>query len=286
MKATITSVLLVAVFTLSAQQKKSTTLPAYRSVYELQALQQLEPTIKDPVEQNEFFEHVYVVQQLHQLKTMESQDFELGVLQQLPTPVLYQFVRDFLVEYTDVDARKLSVKEINEKAESDSITRRERLAVLAQQFRSNDSTFEASLHAYIAPSSGMCNSMISDYKAPIYTIEGSCGTGASLHYNYVLIKSNSYKDLGDGVSKLNKAELAKLEKAIKAKFKTYAFLATRSGAIIEPHEDGTYSVTVMGYQKEEAMATGGSLEVMYKTKDFKTILPNSISVKKLAEIEY
>lgn len=286
MKTTITSALLVAVLTLSAQQKKTTTVPTYRSVYELQALQQLEPSIKDPIEKNEFFEHVYVVQQLQQLKSMESQDFELGVLQQLPTPVLYQFTRDFLIEYTTVDTRKYSAKEINEIAEGDSITRKERLAVLEQQFRSNDSIFDTSLEAYIAPSSGMCSTMISDYKAPIYTIEGSCGTGASLHYNYVLIKSNSYQDLGNGVSKLNKAELAKLEKAIKAKFKTYAFLASRSGALIEPHEDGTYSVTVMGYQKEEAMATGGSLEVMYKTKDFKTILPNSISVKKLAEIEY
>lgn len=286
MKTTITSVLLVAVLTLSAQQKKTTTLPAYRSVYELQALQQLEPSIKDPIEKNEFFEHVYVVQQLHQLKTMESQDFELGVLQQLPTPVLYQFTRDFLIEYTTVNTRKYSTKEINEIAEGDSITRKERLAVLEQQFRSNDSIFDTSLEAYMAPSSGMCGTMISDYKAPIYTIEGNCGTGTSLHYNYVLIKSNSYQDLGDGVSKLNKAELAKLEKAIKAKFKTYSSLASRSGALIEPHEDGTFSVTVMGYQEDEAMSTGGSLEVMYKTKDFKTILPNSISVKKLAWIEY
>ena len=242
----------------------------------------MEKTIKDPIEKYEFYKHLYAVIQVENLKNEDvNSELQLGELRELPNPVLYDFVKKYLSEYTAVNDKPISIKELDKKDEYEEFTLREKISKVDKLFIEKDSTFTDSFNYLIYNSSGMCVSYIEDFKRNIITIFGQCGTGASSHYTYVLLKNNEFIDLGNGYSKLTKSQYKKLTKTIKSIAKEYNYPAARSGAQFSQRPNGNFLITFHGYTQDDSGASGGSLEITYETADLKTFIPTSVEVEKV-----
>lgn len=280
MKKSITLLLLVAftsVFAQSTQNKLD-----YKTNFNSEELEKIGKTIVDPIEKYEFYKHLYVVYQIENLKNEDfNSELQLGELKKLPNPVLYDFVKQYLSEYTIINEKPISTKELDKKDEYEEFTLREKINKVDKLFIDNDSTFVDSFNYLIYNSSGMCASYIEDFKRNIVAIYGGCGTGASSHYTYVLLKNNEFIDLGNGVNKLTKSQFKKLTKAIKSIAKEYSYPADRSGAQFSQRPNGNFLITFRGYTQDDSGASGGSLEITYETTDLKTFIPTSVEVEKV-----
>ena len=95
---------------------------------------------------------------------------------------------------------------MDKKEEYEEFTLREKINTVDKSLSQKDSTFYSNFTTLVQPSYGMCGSYVEDFKRNIITIYGGCGTGASSHYNYVLLKDNAFVDLGNGYDKLTKRE--------------------------------------------------------------------------------
>ncbi|NHM01475.1 hypothetical protein [Flavobacterium difficile] len=279
MKKTLTLLLLVALTSVFAQTTPNTV--DYKSNFNSEELEAIGKTIKDPIEKYEFYKHLYVVNEIERLRYIdENSELQLGELQKLPNSVLYDFVKKYLSEYTVVNEKPISVKDLDKKDEYEEFTLRDKINKVDKLFIEKDSTFTDSFNYLIYNSSGMCASYIEDFKRNIITIYGGCGTGASSHYTYVLFKNNEFIDLGNGYSKLTKSQFKKLTKAIKSIAKEYSSPADRSGAQFSQRPNGNFIITFRGFTEDDMGASGGSLEITYETTDLKTFIPTSVEVEK------
>ena len=280
MKKLVTLLMLVTLTSVSAQQSVNTI--DYKTNFNYEELIKIGKTIVDPIEKYEFYKHLYVVYQIENLKSEEgNSEIPLDELRKLPNAMLYDFVKQYLSEYTIINEKPITTKQLDKKEEYDEFTLREKINMVDKSLNQKDSTFYSNFSKLIEPSYGMCGSFVEDFNRNIITIYGGCGTGASSHYNYVLLKDNAFVDLGDGVNKLSKSELKKLNKIIKKKVKDYSYPAARSGAQISQRPNGNFFITFRGYTDDDAGASGGSVEITYETKDLKTFIPNSVTVEKL-----
>lgn len=267
-------------FSVSAQQPKNTV--DYKTNFNSKELEEIGKTILDPVEKYEFYKHLYIVYQIDNLKYEdENSEINLDELRKLSNPILYDFIKKYLTEYTIINEKPISNKQLDKKEEYEEFTLREKINMVDKSLIEKDSTFYANFAMLVQPSWGTCGSAIEDFNRNIITIYGGCGTGASSHYNYVLLKDNAFVDLGNGYDKLTKREFKKLNKIIKSKVKDYTYLADRSGAQFSQRPNGNFFVTLRGNVGDEADASGGSIEITYETKDLKTFIPNSVTVEKL-----
>jgi hypothetical protein len=280
MKKIITLLMLTTWFSVSAQQPKNTV--DYKTNFNSKELEEIGKTILDPVEKYEFYKHLYIVYQIDNLKYEdENSEINLDELRKLSNPILYDFIKKYLTEYTIINEKPISNKQLDKKEEYEEFTLREKINKVDKSLIEKDSTFYANFAMLVQPSWGTCGSAIEDFNRNIITIYGGCGTGASSHYNYVLLKDNAFVDLGNGYDKLTKREFKKLNKIIKSKVKDYTYLADRSGAQFSQRPNGNFFVTLRGNVGDEADASGGSIEITYETKDLKTFIPNSVTVEKL-----
>ena len=280
MKKIITLLMLTTWFSVSAQQPKNTV--DYKTNFNSKELEEIGKTILDPVEKYEFYKHLYIVYQIDNLKYEdENSEINLDELRKLSNPILYDFIKKYLTEYTIINEKPISNKQLDKKEEYEEFTLREKINMVDKSLIEKDSTFYANFAMLVQPSWGTCGSAIEDFNRNIITIYGGCGTGASSHYNYVLLKDNAFVDLGNGYDKLTKREFKKLNKIIKSKVKDYTYLADRSGAQFSQRPNGNFFVTLRGNVGDEADASGGSIEITYETKDLKTFIPNSVTVEKL-----
>ena len=211
----------------------------------------------------------------------ELRNKRINELRKLPNPMLYDFVKKHLSKYTVVNEKPISLKQLDQIDEYEESTLRDKLKNVDKLLIEKDSTFYEEFSRLIQPSYGQCGSMIEDFNKNIITVYADCGTGASVTFNYILFKDNTFIDLGTGFGKLTKSEFKKLEKIIKKKVKDYTFVAARSGANIIERPNGNFIITFRGYVGDEAYASGGSIEITYETKDLKTFIPNSVTVEKL-----
>lgn len=280
MKKSITLLLLVALTSVFAQSTPN--VVDYKTNFNSEELEKIGKTIVDPIEKYEFYKHLYVVYQIENLKNEDfNSELQLGELKKLPNPVLYDFVKQYLSEYTVVNEKPISTKELDKKDEYEEFTLREKINKVDKLFIDNDSTFVDSFNSLIYNSSGMCGSEIEDFKRNIITIFGQCGTGASSHYTYVLLKNNEFIDLGNGYSQLTKSQFKKLTKTIKSIAKEYSSPADRSGAQFSQRPNGNFIITFRGFTEDDMGASGGSLEITYETADLKTFIPTSVEVEKV-----
>lgn len=280
MKKIITLLMLTTWFSVSAQQPKNTV--DYKTNFNSKELEEIGKTILDPVEKYEFYKHLYIVYQIDNLKYEdENSEINLDELRKLSNPILYDFIKKYLTEYTIINEKPISNKQLDKKEEYEEFTLREKINKVDKSLIEKDSTFYANFAMLVQPSWGTCGSAIEDFNRNIITIYGGCGTGASSHYNYVLLKDNAFVDLGNGYDKLTKREFKKLNKIIKSKVKDYSYVADRSGAQFSQRPNGNFFVTFRGYVDNDAGASGGSIEITYETKDLKTFIPNSVTVEKL-----
>lgn len=244
-------------------------------------------TIVDPVEKYEFYKHLFVVNEIDNLKYEdENSNKNLNDLRKLPNSMLYDFVKKYLSEYTVVNEKPISIKNLDKKDEYEDFTLREKINKVDKLLIEKDSTFYSNFSMLIQPSWGSCGSTVEDYNRNVITIYAGCGTGMSLHYNYVLLKNNEFTDLGNGYDKLTKGEYKKLNKIIKSKVKDYFSFADRSGAQFSQRPNGNFIVTLRGYVGDEAEGSGGSVEVTYETKDLKTFIPTSVQVENVEGMNF
>lgn len=278
MKKIVTLLMLVTLTSVSAQQSVNTI--DYKSNYNSDELLEIGKTILDPVEKHEFYKHLFTVFEMDNLKYEdENSNKNLSEFRKLPNPLLYDFVKKYLSEYTVLNEKPVSIKELDKIDEYGETTLREKIKKVDKLLIENDSTFYSNFSMLIQPSWGSCGSTVEDYNRNVITVYADCGTGASVHYNYVLLKDNAFVDLGNGYDKLTKREFKKLNKIIKSKVKDYTYLADRSGAQFSQRPNGNFFVTLRGYVGDEAEASGGSIEITYETKDLKTFIPTSVEVK-------
>lgn len=280
MKKLVTLLMLVTLTSVSAQQSVNTV--EYKTNFNSEQLEEIGKTIVDPIEKYEFYKHLYIVYKIDNLKYEdENSEINLDELRKLPNPILYDFIKKYLSEYTAINEKPLTIKQLDKKEEYEEFTLREKIAKVDQSLIENDSTFYSNFSMLIQPSYGQCGSNVEDYNRNIITVYADCGTGASVHFDYILFKDNIFTDLGNGYDKLTKSEFKKLEKIIKKKVKDYSYLADRSGAQFSQRPNGNFFVTLRGYVDNDAGASGGSIVITYETKDLKTFIPNSVEVEKL-----
>lgn len=280
MKKLITLLMLVTLTSVSAQQSKDKV--DYKSNYNSDELLEIGKTILDPVEKHEFYKHLFTVFEMDNLKYEdENSNKNLSEFRKLPNPLLYDFVKKYLSEYTVLNEKPVSIKELDKIDEYGETTLREKIKKVDKLLIENDSTFYSNFSMLIQPSYGQCGSTVEDYNRNIITVYADCGTGASVHFDYILFKDNIFTDLGNGYDKLTKSEFKKLEKIIKKKVKDYSYVAARSGAQFSQRPNGNFFVTFRGYVDNDSGASGGSIEITYETKDLKTFIPNSVTVEKL-----
>lgn len=278
MKKLVTFLMLTTLVSVSAQQSVNTI--DYKTNFNSNELLEIGKTIVDPVEKFEFYKHLFVVYEIDNLKYEdENSNKNLNDLRKLPNPLLSDFVKKYLSEYTVVNENPISIKNLDKKDEYEEFTLREKISKVDKLLIEKDSTFYPNFLMLIQPSGGSCASTVEDYNRNVITIYGGCGTGMSSHYNYVMLKNNEFTDLGNGYDKLSKAEFKKLNKVIKSKVKDYNGFADRSGAQFSQRPNGNFFVTLRGYVGDEAMASGGSIEITYETKDLKTFIPTSVLVE-------
>ena len=211
----------------------------------------------------------------------ELRNKRINELRQLPNPLLYDFVKKYLSEYTNVNEKPISIKDLEKKDEYEEFTLRENINKVDKLLIEKDSTFYPNFSMLIQPSWGNCGSFVEDFNKNIITVYADCGTAMSSHYDYILFKDNIFTDLGNGYNKLTKSEFKKLEKIIKKKVKDYSYVADRSGTQFIQRPNGNFIITFRGYVDSDMGASGGSIEITYETKDLKTFIPTSVTVEKL-----
>ncbi len=107
--------------------------------------------------------------------------------------------------------------------------------------------------------------------------------GPSSHYQKLLLTDNDVIDLGNGLKQLTKSESEKLVNFVKSKgFKNYTFYSepSRNEVSISKDKDENYTIEFSEYDEDDAGCCP-AINISFKTKDFKTILENSIKVEKL-----
>ncbi len=106
--------------------------------------------------------------------------------------------------------------------------------------------------------------------------------GPSSQNQKLILTDNDVIDLGNGLKQLTKSESEKLVNFVKAKgFKNYTFYSepSRNEVSISKDKDENYAIEFSEYDEDDAGCCP-TLNITFKTKDFKTILENSIKVEK------
>ncbi len=111
--------------------------------------------------------------------------------------------------------------------------------------------------------------------------------GPSSHYQKILLKDNDVIDLGNGLKLLTKSETDKLVSNIHAKgFKNYKFYSEpdRNGVNITKSNNGNYILEFSEYDEEDADCCP-SISISFETKDFITIIENTLKIEKNKSVE-
>lgn len=267
--------LTISINTFAQENKKVN----YSAIYDFNELLEIGKKITEPIEKYEFYKHLYLVQEVEYIKT-NSLELNLDNLKKLTDVQLYDFIKKHASEYTSVNDKPLTLKQLDKKEEYEEFTLREKIEKTDKSLIEKDSMFYQNYYTLINPSGGMCNNHIESENKTIIIVEGDCGTGASVHFTYFMLKDNKIIELGDGYNKLKKSEYKKLEKIVKNKEKDFSNFADRSGAEFSQRPNGNFIVTLRGYINDDTGASGGSLEITYETIDLMTIIPNSVLVEK------
>lgn len=219
MKKLITLLMLVTLTSVSAQQSKDKV--DYKSNYNSDELLEIGKTILDPVEKYEFYKHLYIVYQIDDLKeTVDDlkKDYEIEQendelrnksieeFRQLSKPILYDFAKKYLSEYTVVNEKPISLKQLDQIDEYEESTLRDKLKNVDKLLIEKDSAFYEDFSRLVQPTYGQCGSNVVYFDKNMIVINAGCGTGMSEHYNYVMLKNNEFIDLGNGYNKLTKSE--------------------------------------------------------------------------------
>lgn len=122
---------------------------------------------------------------------------------------------------------------------------------------------------------------IMDVKNDIITLYWDFGTGASMNHQKLQIIDNRVVNLGNGFDQLSEIETKKLEAAIQSKIKNYMHFSGRNEAKISVLENGNYKISFGALTEDDAEATGGSIQIIYETKDLKTYIPSSLKIEKI-----
>lgn len=126
--------------------------------------------------------------------------------------------------------------------------------------------------SYIKEISNIDNDFITLYWSPGQNLASDC-------YQILWINNGKVIDLGNGYDYLNKNEMVYLQKNIKEKIATYTYISSRCETHININKEGTYTLTFYALDLDD-METVPTLRISYDTKDFKTIIPDSIIVDK------
>ena len=105
-----------------------------------------------------------------------------------------------------------------------------------------------------------------------FVFEFNYGTNSSLRQKYFLLDNNEIKNID---FKLNKADEAKLHSLLEKVGGKDCFLLTGRLEEIIKDKQNNYELT-FGLQKSSDSYNNQNVSIKYKTKDFKSIIPNSI----------
>ncbi len=272
MKNTILILSFISVAFISCKQEtKNEIKNDYSQIYNSKELLELNNTIKEPKEKYSFYKHLYLVTIFEDLKNSDNKD--LGALKKYSDKTLIELSKIINDEYTskgnDIDMDSipsytglLTRNEINTKLDSVFATKKYNLPEVMNE------TFVGTLTG---------GTYIESIKGNIVTILRQFGTGASQVYTYVLVENEDVTNLGQVYDYLSKTEYDKLENEIKNVAKNFNGMCSRNGTEITKSVD-KYLISFSAYQNEDAGCCP-TLSVSYETKDFKSVIPNSIKTK-------
>lgn len=256
-------------FSYSQTSTKAQAEKSYLKILDLSKLFEIGKSIKPSVEKYNFYQHLYYAYNYDMLKN--AIDPEINQIKKYPENIIKEVARIVVPEYKI----KISEKELDESDGESSL--RVKMQSLDSSLEVNDSETYSKLKDFINGSPFM-ETFVEKVTGEFVTVNRNAGTGASLVFQYLYYKNGKLTNLGTVYSYLNKAEFKSLEQTIKSKVSKYDYPSLRGGTDIVKMKNGNYKVSFFAY-KENDLGCCPSIAVSYETKDFKTIIPNSITAK-------
>ena len=272
MKKTILILALVSLTHISCKQEaKNEIKNDYSEIYNSKDLLDLNNTINEPKDKYSFYKHLYLVTTFEDLKNSDNKDF--SELKKYSDKTIIELSKIIIDEYTTngKDENMDSIPSF-----TGLLTRNQIITKLDSVFSTKKYNLSEVMHeTFVGTLNG--GTSIESIKNNIVTILRQFGTGASHVYTYVLLENDNVTNLGQVYDYLSKTEYDKLENDIKNVAKNYNGMCSRTGTEISKNKD-TYLISFTAYQNEDAGCCP-TLSISYETKDFKSIITNTINTK-------
>ncbi|MET3045680.1 hypothetical protein [Flavobacterium covae] len=272
MKKTILILSFISLAFISCKQEtKNEIKNDYSQIYNSKELLELNNKIKEPKDKYSFYKHLYLVTTFEDLKNSDYKD--LTVLKKYSNKTLIELSKIIIDEYTTngKDENMDSIPSF-----TGLLTRNQIITKLDSVFSTKKYNLSEVMHeTFVGTLNG--GTFPETIKDNIITLQRSFGTGASQVYTYVLLENDKVTNLGQVYDYLSKTEYDNLENEIKNVAKNYNGMCSRTGTEITKSVD-KYLISFSAYQNEDAGCCP-SLSISYETKDFKSVIPNSIKTK-------
>lgn len=248
---------------------KKYTQQSYLSVLDLNKLFKIGKSIVPSVEKYNFYEHLYYAYNYNILK--KSTDIETRQIKKYPEVIIREVTRIVVSGYK----KTITKKQLNEN--DGELTLLQKIQSLDSSLEKNNSDFYTKLKIFITEDEYE-ETTVENVKEKFVTINRNAGVGPSNIYQYLYCDSGKVINLKNVYNYLDKAEYKLLEATIKQKVKKYGYPSSRSGTNILKLKSGNYKITYSVLKKNDPSCCP-TIQASYETKDFKTIIPNSITAK-------
>lgn len=183
-----------------------------------------------------------------------------------------------------IDNSYLSIKELNDTiflSDNSTITYKKQLKKVDSLYQ-NKKEYTAELYSLFLDNHGQQIKEISFTENIIEFFWSPMSNGPSSQYQKLFLTNNDVFDLGNGLKLLTKSETENLVSQMHAKgFKNYEFSSEpdRNGVNITKNKNGNYNLEFSEYDEGDAGCCP-SINISFETKDFKTIIANTLKIEK------
>ena len=253
----------------SQTSTKKQTQQSYLKSLDIKKLFEIGKSIEPSVEKYNFYQHLYYAYNYDILKN--SKEIETKQIKKYPINIIKEIARIVVSGYK----KTITLKQLDEN--DGELTLRNRMQILDSSIEKNDEDIYRKLKNFITEGEYE-ETTVENVSGAFVTVNRNAGVGPSLEYQYLYCKDNKVTNLKNVYNFLNKSEYKLLEETIKKKIKKYYFPSYQSGTSIRKLKNGNYEISYSALKNNDPSCCP-TITVSYKTMDFRTILPNSITAK-------
>ena len=261
--------LTITQFSYSQTSTKKQTQQSYLKVLDLKKLFEIGKSIVPSVEKYNFYQHLYYAYNYDILKN--STDIETKQIKKYPDIMIREVARIVVAGYK----KTVTKKQLDEN--DGEMVIRQTMQTLDSSLEKNDEDFYSKLKNFITEDEYE-QTTVEKVNGKFVTVNRNAGIGPSMVFQYLYCDSGRVTNLKNVYNFLDKVEYKLLEATIKKKIKKYDYPSSQSGTDILKLKNGNYKISFSALKKNDPSCCP-SIQVSYETKDFKIIIPNSITAK-------